>query len=57
MSMSFGKPVSVAARLRNGQAVLEVMTTSGSRVIAKEALRRASSKLSGTYTIVTKQLN
>ncbi len=57
MSMSFGKPVSVAARLKNGQAVLEIKTKSGSRNVAKEALRRASSKLSGTYSIVTKQLN
>ncbi len=57
MSMSFGKPVSVAARLRRGQAVFEVKAKAGSKAVAKEALRRASSKLSGTYSIVTKALN
>ncbi|MCL5008264.1 MAG: 50S ribosomal protein L16 [Candidatus Marsarchaeota archaeon] len=57
MSMSFGKPVSVAARLKQGQAVLEIKTRSESRAVAKEALRRASSKLSGTYTIKTMALN
>ncbi len=57
MYMSFGKPVSVAARLKNGQPVFEVKAMSGSRAVAKEALRRASSKLSGTYSIVTRALN
>ena len=51
MSMSFGKPISIAARIRQGQTVFEVRTNSTSKTVATEALKRASSKLSGTYTI------
>ncbi len=56
MSMSFGKPVSVAARIKKGEAVVEVYTRSAAKKVVKEALRRASSKLSGTYSISTKAL-
>lgn len=56
MSMSFGKPVSVAARIKKGEAVVEVFTRSTAKKVAKEAMRRASSKLSGTYSISTKEI-
>ncbi|MEM0201377.1 MAG: 50S ribosomal protein L16 [Candidatus Micrarchaeaceae archaeon] len=57
MSMSFGRPVSVAARIGKGKPVLEIRVNSNNRVIAKEALKRAAAKLSGSYTIQTKSFN
>ncbi len=56
MSMSFGKPISIAARLNRGQTVFEVKTSRQSRNIARQALVRAAAKLSGTYTVVVKEL-
>ncbi len=53
MTLSFGRPSSVAARVRAGKTVLEVKANADNRAIAKEALKRASSKLSGTFSIVT----
>ncbi len=50
---AFGRPVSVAARIRPGQPVLKVRTGSQNADIAKHALKRAMSKLSGTYKIIT----
>ncbi len=54
MSMSFGRPVSVAARIGKGKPVLEVRITTNNRAVAKEALKRAAAKLSGSYTIQTR---
>ncbi|MGC8479128.1 MAG: 50S ribosomal protein L16 [Candidatus Micrarchaeia archaeon] len=51
MSLSFGRPVSVAARVRRGNPILEIRVDNKNRIIAKEALRRAASKLSGSYSI------
>jgi large subunit ribosomal protein L10e len=51
MTLSFGRPSSVAARVHEGQAVIEILANSGGKKIAREALKRASSKLSGTYSI------
>ncbi len=51
MNLSFGKAVSRAARLRKGQSVFELKVDVASKDIAREALKRAASKLSGTYTI------
>ena len=51
MSLSFGTPSSIAARVREGQVILRLKTMSSSKKVAREALKRASSKLSGTYTI------
>ena len=51
MSNSFGRPVSVAARLKEGQPIFLVQTKKENRNVAVEALRRASSKLSGTYKV------
>jgi large subunit ribosomal protein L10e len=51
MSQAFGRPVSVAARIRAGQPVFVIKTMKQHRAMAVEALRRASTKLSGTYKI------
>ncbi len=58
MSMSFGKPISVAARINKGTEVFEVKITGNSTsiAVAKEALKRASSKISGHYSIVSKPI-
>ena len=52
MTLSFGKPASVAARVFAGDTVMYLKTNAKNKVVAKEALRRASSKLSGTYRIL-----
>ena len=51
MSLSFGKPVSVAARMRKNQPLFMVMTNSKNNTVVREAFRRAASKLSGHYSI------
>ena len=58
MSMSFGKPISVAARIHKGTEVFEVkiVGTPASINVAKEALKRASSKISGHYSVVSKPI-
>lgn len=52
MSLSFGTPSSVAARVKVGQVIFRIRTVAASKDVAREALKRASSKLSGTYKIV-----
>ncbi len=56
MSLSFGSPSSVAARVQKGQTVFKLKTQSSNKNVAREALSRASKKLSGTYTITLKQM-
>lgn len=51
MTLAFGRPTAVAARVFEGQTVLELRTNAERRKIAHEALKRAASKLSGTYDI------
>ncbi len=51
MTLSFGKPSAVAARVFEGQMVFDLMTNAANKEVAREALRRASDKLSGTYSI------
>ncbi len=53
MSHAFGRPISVAARLGVGQSVFLIRTGSQNSAIAKHALKRAMSKLSGNYKINT----
>jgi large subunit ribosomal protein L10e len=52
MTLSFGKPSSVAARVFKGNTVIEIKTMAKNKVFVKEALQRASSKLSGQYSIL-----
>ncbi len=56
MSLSFGGPSSVAARVQEGQTVFELKTTSAHKDVGREALARAAKKMSGTYDIVIKQI-
>ncbi len=56
MSMSFGSPSSIAARVKAGQPILRIRTVSSAKEVARQALKRASSKLSGTYTISMSQI-
>ena len=51
MSLSFGKPISVAARIKKGQPIFLMRTSEVNRAHIHEAMRRASRKLSGTYRI------
>jgi large subunit ribosomal protein L10e len=52
MTLSFGKPSSVAARVFTGDVVIEIKTDAKNKDVAREALKRASSKLSGSFAIV-----
>ncbi|MDE1873707.1 MAG: 50S ribosomal protein L16 [Candidatus Micrarchaeota archaeon] len=51
MTLSFGKPSAVAARVFKGNKVFVLRTDGANKDVAREALRRASDKLSGTYDI------
>ncbi len=51
MTLVFGKPSSVAARIYVDQPVFALKTYGNKRAVAHEGLKRAASKLSGTYKI------
>jgi large subunit ribosomal protein L10e len=51
MSQAFGRPVSVAARIREGQAIMVIRMMKENRAVGIEAFKRAASKLSGTYKV------
>jgi large subunit ribosomal protein L10e len=51
MSLAFGRPISVAARMRAGQSIFMVKTIAENRAPAVDALKRAAAKLSGTYKV------
>ncbi len=57
MSLSFGSPSSVAARVKRGQIIFELSTVASAKNVAREALNRAAKKMSGTYTITITNLN
>jgi len=52
MRQSFGKPIGMAARVKKGQAVLNVWCEEGKEAVARSALRIASHKLPGKTKIV-----
>jgi len=56
MSLSFGTPSSIAARVKKGQVIMRLRTVAASKDVARLALKRAASKLSGTYTISMSQI-
>ena len=56
MTLAFGKPSAVAARVFEGEPVFELKTDSSKRKVAYTALKRAASKLSGTYKIVVEKI-
>jgi large subunit ribosomal protein L10e len=45
MARPFGKPIGIAARIMKGQVIFEIETSKQHVLIAKEALRRAATKL------------
>lgn len=45
MKCSFGKPIGIAARIRKGQVMFQIDTNKTHLEVAKDALRRAGSKL------------
>lgn len=51
MSLAFGRPISVAARIGRGQPIFMIKTSDANREVAVQALRRAAAKLSGTYRV------
>ena len=51
MTLSFGKPAAVAARVFKGDVVFELKTKAENKVAARTAMKRASMKLSGIYSI------
>jgi large subunit ribosomal protein L10e len=52
MKMSFGKPIGVAAQVQEGQEIMFVGTTKTNLDLARKALKRATQKIPGTYSIV-----
>ena len=54
MRLSFGTPIGRAARIKNFQVIMFIRTNKENISIAKEALRRASSKISLSARIVIK---
>ena len=48
---AFGRPVSIAARMGANQPVFMIRTSSSNRKLAFQAMKRAKSKLSGSYKI------
>ncbi|MEM1533542.1 MAG: 50S ribosomal protein L16 [Desulfurococcaceae archaeon] len=56
MRLSFGKPIGLAARVYPGDVIIEVRVKKDAVLKAKEALRRAASKLSIPTQIVVKAL-
>ena len=57
MKCSFGKPIGIAAQLDKGQIVFQIDTTKEHLATAKEALRRASTKLPFSTTVSVVELN
>ncbi len=53
MAHSYGRPVSVAARIKRNQSVFLIRTRKENIPVAHKALIRAKSKLSGDYKIKT----
>lgn len=51
MTLSFGSPSSVAARVYKNQRIFEVRLGAANKDVGRIALKRAASKLSGTYSI------
>jgi len=52
MSKAFGRPIGRAAQVSEGQEILIVKTNDKFIELAKEAVKRASTKLPGSYRIV-----
>lgn len=57
MSMSFGRPVGTAARVRRGSSIIIVRIPKGGQEKAKEALRKASHKIPTPSRVDTFSIN
>ncbi len=55
MRNSFGRPVDKAAKVKKGQPIITVYSYKENIPLIREALRRASRKLTGTFKIVVKE--
>jgi large subunit ribosomal protein L10e len=53
MRKSFGKPIGQTARIKANQKIFMVKSPNNSEVVVKEAFKRASKKLPGTYRTIT----
>ena len=51
MQKSFGKPIGVTAQCRKGRPVMEVSVNKENIAVAKEAMRRAISKMACSFSI------
>jgi len=51
MSLSFGRPISVAARVNRNQALFSLRVSDANKRFATAALKKASLKLSGAYKV------
>jgi len=51
MTLSFGKPMAMAVRLKDRQSIFMIKTSQQNIDHVKEALKRAASKLSGHYKV------
>ena len=56
MKKSFGKPVGVAARVKEGQVIVSLYVKKEHLVFGKQALKKFSHKLPFKYTIVVKEI-
>lgn len=57
MKLAFGKTVGVAVRAKAGQPIMEIFCNKNGLELAKDALRRAKTKLPGSYTIQQESWN
>jgi len=51
MRHSFGKPIGLAARIKKGQKIITVNSDKNSEGVVRKALKRATSKLPGSYFV------
>jgi large subunit ribosomal protein L10e len=56
MRQSFGVPIGTAARVYEGQQIMEVRANSGSIAVVKNALKQASYKLPTPCKIIIKDM-
>ncbi len=55
MKMSFGKPIGSAAQIKSGQEIFTAFVDKQNIEIAKKAIKKASYKLPGNYSVVIKE--
>ncbi|MEK6852861.1 MAG: 50S ribosomal protein L16 [Nanoarchaeota archaeon] len=56
MKLSFGKPMGVAARVRDGERIFSIFVDKQGISLAKEALRRVKAKIPGRKAIVVESI-